>query len=132
MNIKVARTAPDSMQVTATVTFSTTMGETDQPYRIDWGDGTAIAPIGAGAAPQNHIYAKAGTYEVWASANDVRVHAQVTVQDLTHPLYPVFDPIKAPPVTVKDQQAEELEQAKAVMGSRRNIGAPSDKGIRRP
>ena len=49
-------------------------GEPNQPFRIDWGNATAIQVLasGAHAGPTTHTYAKVGQYEVAVQGNDLR------------------------------------------------------------
>ena len=69
---------PVDLHVSCVVTFDAAAGEHDQPYKIDWGDGTAIEQRASGASSGTHDYAKAGFYKVKVKANDTSSTQTIT------------------------------------------------------
>ena len=79
------------LQVLATVTFDASDGG-DQPFRIDWGDGSGIQSCATGITSAQHSYPKAANYAVVVQANDTRSVEHVT---LAVPPGSTYDPTGA-------------------------------------
>jgi PKD repeat protein len=77
--MKVALT-PTNLDVTATVTFDSAVwpGEQPQPWKVDWGDGTA-ATVPSGTTTATHTYARAGFFKVTVRGNDASATQTVRV-----------------------------------------------------
>lgn len=83
-------------------------GEPNQPFKIDWGDGTAPAAVasGAHAGPTNHTYAAGGVYTIVTTGNNLRTTDRVPVGDVLR----AYDPQK---FTKTPDQMRQREREKA-------------------
>jgi hypothetical protein len=83
-------------------------GEPNQPFKIDWGDGTAPASIASGghAGPTNHTYAAGGVFSVVTSGNNLRTTDKVVVGEVLR----AYDPQK---FTKTPDQMKQREREKA-------------------
>ena len=104
---------PVNLHVSAVVTFDPAAGEHDQPYRIDWGDGT-VEQRASGATSGTHDYAKAGFYKVQVKANDT---GSTQVVEAGAPAYPAWDARK-----VRENVAGPLEDAAAIGATTGRLG----------
>lgn len=105
-----------AMVVTATVTF--TAPEVNQPWKVDWGDGT-VETKASGTASGNHTYAKSDTYKVTVSANDNANTQPITVGQTP---FKAYDPLKVLENSVAGSQANERAKAARTMGARTHVG----------
>ena len=76
MKLDVTKTATP-LQVSLNVTFDAS-DNGDQPFRVDWGDGSPITSYPTATHTVLKTYAKAGNYHVLVQANDSRCRAAVT------------------------------------------------------
>lgn len=106
MQLNVTITNNTTRACLATVAFAATNEAVNQPWRIDWGDGTIDAVV-AGTLTKAHTYAKDGSYNISARANDSRASSVLTVG--VHP-FPVFDSDKRR-LTIPERQRLEAQKA---------------------
>jgi hypothetical protein len=106
--------------VTVNVSFDPTLDGANKPWRIDWGDGSAIQSFAVGAVQAVKSYAADGNYiiEVQDLNGDTRLHQQVL---LGNEPYPVWDPEKVQP-TPAERQARKRQQIAAMGYAKRYIG----------
>jgi hypothetical protein len=105
MNLTVEKTGVP-LQVLATATFDAADGG-DQPFRIDWGDGSGIQSLATGMTGATHTYPKAANYHVVAQANGSRCRAAVT---LATPPGSTYDPTRV------ERRGDQAAGAMAVTG----------------
>lgn len=72
----------------ANVTIVLDGGEPSQPFKVEWGDGTAPTQLASGTLTASHTYAKPGGYEVIVKGNDLRTTEHVAVGDQLHAYTP--------------------------------------------
>lgn len=104
---------PVALHVSCVVTFDTAAGEHDQPYKVDWGDGT-IEQRASGTSSGTHDYAKAGFYKVKVQANDTSSTQTVTAGA---PSYPAHDAQK-----VRENVQGPQETLAAIVGTTGRVG----------
>lgn len=108
------------LHVSCVVTFGDYPGETNQPYKIDWGDGTAIDQRASGVTTGTHDYAKPGPYVVTVQANDVSSRQPISVGNLAAGR--AFDPLKIAENNYAVSRANEQAKAARIMGVRSHVG----------
>lgn len=104
---------------TASLVIALDAGEPNQPFRIDWDDGSAIQTVasGAHAGPTTHVYAKTGGYSVAVQGNDLRTTERVYVPDFLK----AYDPEKFEK-TPQELRQVERDKAAQILGQRANVG----------
>lgn len=116
--MKVALSAAAKV-VTATVTFDPAMGELPQPWKVDWGDGSAVATVASGTSTANHTYVADSTYKVTVHANDNESTQAITVGVAP---FKAYDPLKIAENSVVISRANEKAKAAQIMGIRSHVG----------
>jgi hypothetical protein len=105
---------------TASLVITLDGGEPNQPFRVDWGDGSALTTIasGAHAGPTTHVYATVGTFNVAVQGNDLRTTDKVYIPDTLR----AYDPLKIAEQQRDISQQNERDKAKVIMGQRGFVG----------
>jgi hypothetical protein len=117
MQLNVTVTNNTTRACLATVAFNAAFETVNQPWRIDWGDGT-IDSIVAGTLTKTHTYAKDGSYNISARCNDSRSSQVLTVGVLP---FPVFDPDK-PRLTWPERWKRESDRVAAMTQVKDELG----------
>lgn len=105
---------------TASLVITLDGGEPNQPFRVDWGDGSGITTIasGAHAGPTTHVYATVGTFIVQTQGNDLRTTDRVYIPDTLK----AYDPLKIAEQQRDISQQNERAKAALILGQRGYVG----------